>query len=290
MKSFSKQQAEIDHMKKFISSCGTYKNLVRQAKSRQKILDKMEADGLVEKVDNNRSMKFAFPSVGKLPPPVLSFDGVSFSYSGKSEDYLYRNMDLAVDSDSRVAIVGRNGIGKSTLLKLMSGELAPTEGRVSRHTHLKLGIYNQHTAETLDLEMSALQYMRNRYADMKQEEPWWRSQLGRFGLSGPTQVKPIGQLSDGLRARIVFAMLAVETPGVLLLDEPTNHLSLETIDALAEAINDYDGGMVLISHDFRLIEQVAEVIWVVDEKTRNIKVWHGDIRSYKAHLKSLMDL
>merc|ERR1711977_501127 len=134
-KAYLKQQEEIAHIKKFIASAGTYANLVRQAKSRQKILDKMEADGFIQPVAQDRVFSFRFADVEKLPPTVLSFDDVTFSYSGKKEDNLYEHLDLGVDMDSRTALVGPNGVGKSTLLRIMTGKLSPTGGSVSRHTH-----------------------------------------------------------------------------------------------------------------------------------------------------------
>lgn len=157
-KAYAKQQDEIQHIKKFIASAGTYANLVKQAKSKQKIIDKMEAAGLVEKVDSAHTFKFHFTEVEKLPPPVLSFDGVAFSYSGKKEDYLYSGLDLGVDMDSRVALVGPNGAGKSTLLKLMDGTLGPCEGRLQRYPGLKLGKYNQHSADQLDMDATPRKY------------------------------------------------------------------------------------------------------------------------------------
>ncbi|KAG0310455.1 ABC transporter ATP-binding protein arb1, partial [Podila horticola] len=139
MKAYVKQQEEIAHIKKFIASAGTYANLVRQAKSKQKIIDKMEAAGLIEKVDPPLLFKFKFSDTDKLPPPVLAFDEVAFAYSGDMKDRLYDGVNLGIDMDSRVALVGPNGAGKSTLLKLMTGELTATRGRVQRHMQLKLG-------------------------------------------------------------------------------------------------------------------------------------------------------
>lgn len=284
MKQYNKQQEEIVHIKKFIASAGTYANLVKQAKSRQKILDKMEADGLIQPVVPDRVFSFRFPDVEKLPPPVLAFDGMSFSYSGKEEDNLYENLDIGIDMDSRVALVGPNGIGKSTLLNLFQGKLHPQKGRVIQHTHIKLGVYSQHSAEQLDLTKTPLDFVRDKFPHISQDYQYWRQQLGRYGLTGEGQTSQMATLSEGQRSRVVFALLALEGPNLILLDEPTNGLDLGTIDSLADAINQFNGGVVVVSHDFRLLDKVAKDIFVIENKgaTR----WNGSILDYK---KSLAD-
>ncbi|OCT47927.1 ABC transporter ATP-binding protein ARB1 [Cladophialophora carrionii] len=285
-KAYVKQQEEIAHIKKFIASAGTYANLVRQAKSRQKILDKMEADGFIQPVVQDRVFTFRFADVEKLPPPVLSFDDVTFSYSGKPEDNLYENLDLGVDMDSRMALVGPNGVGKSTLLRIMTGKLSPTSGSVSRHTHLKLGLYSQHSADQLDLTKSALDFVRDKYSSTSQDYQYWRQQLGRYGLSGEAQTALMGTLSEGQRSRVVFALLAIEGPNMLLLDEPTNGLDIPTIDSLADAINAFSGGVVVVSHDFRLLDKIAKDIMVCENKT--VRRWDGSIGEYKNYLRKKM--
>lgn len=284
MKQYKKQQEEIAHHKKFIASAGTYANLVRQAKSRQKILDKMEADGLIEPVEVEKTFSFRFPDVEKLPPPVLSFDEVAFSYSGKPEDNLYDSLDFGVDMDSRIALVGPNGIGKSTLLKLMTGNLSSTGGTISRHSHLKIGVYSQHSADQLDLTKSALEFVRDKFYNISQDWQYWRGQLGRYGLTGEGQTALMGTLSEGQRSRVVFALLALEGPNMILLDEPTNGLDIPTIDSLANAINEYQGGVVVVSHDFRLLDKIAKDIYVIENKTATR--WDGSILDYKKKLAS----
>ncbi|KAB8276998.1 P-loop containing nucleoside triphosphate hydrolase protein [Aspergillus minisclerotigenes] len=286
MKAYNKQQEEIAHIKKFIASAGTYANLVRQAKSRQKILDKMEADGFIQPVIPDRIFSFRFAEVEKLPPPVLSFDDVSFSYSGNWEDTLYEHLDFGVDMDSRTALVGPNGVGKSTLLRIMTGKLQPIGGRVSRHTHLKLGMYSQHSAEQLDLTKSSLDFVRDKFPEKSQDYQYWRQQLGRYGLSGESQTALMGTLSEGQKSRIVFALLAIESPNMILLDEPTNGLDIPTIDSLADAINAYSGGVVVVSHDFRLLDKIAKDIMVCENKT--VTRWDGTIGQYKDHLRKKM--
>jgi ATP-binding cassette subfamily F protein 2 len=282
MKRYHKQQEEIAHIKSFIASCGTYANKVSQGKSRQKVLDKMEAAGLVEKVQEDKVIAFNFPDCGPLPLPVLHIDEVSFSYSGKEDDFLYRNLDLSVHLDSRVALVGPNGAGKSTLLKLMCGDISATKGMVKRNPHLRIGRYYQHSIEQLDLLATPIQFMRTSFSHLDLEEEQWRAVIGRFGITGYAQTTPIGKLSDGQKSRIVFCCITLNTPHILLLDEPTNHLDMECIDALAAGINQFTGGLVLVSHDFRLISQVAKEVWLCDNKT--VRPFKGNIQAYKKQI------
>ncbi|WVZ03240.1 hypothetical protein V8G54_024046 [Vigna mungo] len=281
MKQYKWEQEQIASMKEYIARFGHGSaKLARQAQSKEKTLAKMERGGLAEKVVRDKVLVFRFTDVGKLPPPVLQFVEVSFGYT--PDNLIYKNIDFGVDLDSRVALVGPNGAGKSTLLKLMTGDLMPSDGMVRRHNHLRIAQYHQHLAEKLDLEMSALQFMIKEYPGNEEEK--MRAAIGKFGLSGKAQVMPMKNLSDGQRSRVIFAWLAWRQPQMLLLDEPTNHLDIETIDSLAEALNEWDGGLVLVSHDFRLINQVAHEIWVC--ANQSVTRWEGDIMEFKAHLKA----
>ncbi|XP_072968437.1 ABC transporter F family member 1-like [Typha angustifolia] len=281
MKLYKWEQEQIASMKGYIARFGHGSaKLARQAQSKEKTLAKMEQGGLTEKVAKDRILVFRFVDVGKLPPPVLQFVEVTFGYT--PDNILYRNLDFGVDLDSRIALVGPNGAGKSTLLKLMTGDLIPLDGMVRRHNHLRIAQFHQHLAEKLDLEMSALQYMIKEYPGNEEEK--MRAAIGKFGLSGKAQIMPMKNLSDGQRSRVIFAWLAWRQPHMLLLDEPTNHLDIETIDSLAEALNEWDGGLVLVSHDFRLINQVAQEIWVCENQT--VTRWQGDIMGFKEHLRS----
>ncbi|KAG1690679.1 ATP-binding cassette sub-family F member 2 [Nymphon striatum] len=260
-KRYNWEQDQISHMKEYIARFGHGSaKLARQAQSKEKTLAKMVAGGLTEKVTSDKTLSFFFPECGKIPPPVIMVQNVSFRYSDDSP-LIYKNLEFGIDLDTRLALVGPNGAGKSTLLKLLYGE----------HLH-----------ELLDLDISALDYMLKSFPDIKEREEM-RKVIGRYGLSGRQQVCPIRQLSDGQRCRVVFAWLAGQAPHLLLLDEPTNHLDMETIDSLADAINDFEGGLVLVSHDFRLINQVAKEIWICEKQT--VTKWEGNIIDYKESLK-----
>merc|ERR1712100_677195 len=177
---------------------------------------------------------------------------------------------------------------------LMEQEISPTEGDIRRNPHLRIGRYNQHSEDVLDFEKNPLEFMQGLYPDglvttgglQKMDVEAWRAKLGIFGVTGEKQTLPIKTMSPGFRARLVFCLMSLRNPHMLLLDEPTNPLDMDMIDSLALAIKAFSGGLVLVSHDFRLLEQVADSIWVCDEK--KITPWDGDIQGYKNHLRKQM--
>jgi len=284
MKQYNREQGEIAHIKNYIARFGHGSaKLARQAKSREKQLSKMVEGGLTERVVQERIFTFRFLPCNDIPPPVLMFDGVTFAYN-QSRLIYDTPLNFGIDLDSRVALVGPNGAGKSTLLKLMVGELQPTEGMVRAHQHLKIARYHQHLQDLLDDALSPLEYLTQCFPELAPTPERMRQQIGRFGLTGKAQTCPIQHLSDGQKSRVVFAQIALENPQILLLDEPTNHLDIETIDSLADAINEFEGGLVLVSHDFRLIGQVCDEIW--ECKGGKVEKWESDIMSYKTTLRA----
>lgn len=280
MRQFKWEQDQMKHMKDFIARFGHGSaKLARQAKSREKSLKRMQERGLTNEIRKENNLIFYFPDPDYLSPPVLQFKDVSFAYS--KERVLYKDLNIGFDLDSRVALVGPNGVGKTTLLKLITQELRPTTGFVSSHNHLRIARFTQHFVDQLDMTKSALQHMNDSYPDNPDDK--MRGWLSRYGLSGGVQMQKMGTLSDGQKSRVVFSWMSFRTPHLLLLDEPTNHLDLETIDALAEAINEFQGGVILVSHDMRLIDVVAEEIWLC--KNQTVTKFEGDIQQYKDELK-----
>lgn len=283
MKRFQWEQDQIKHMKEYIGRFGSGNaKMASQAKSKEKVLFKMEERGLTESVINEKHLSFEFANVPVLPPPVLAFHEVGFGYT--RDKLLYKGLDFGVDLDSRIALVGPNGVGKSTLLKLMVGTNVPVEGQVKAHQHLKIGYFHQHLNDQLDETISPLEYMMKTFDE--KDAQVMRRVIGRFGVTGKEQTTPIKILSDGIKTRVVLAAIAYREPHMLLLDEPTNHLDMESIDALADAINGFNGGLILVSHDFRLISQVANELWICTPN--GINTFKGDIAAYKQTLVDKM--
>ncbi|KAI9107355.1 hypothetical protein K1719_021743 [Acacia pycnantha] len=213
---------------------------------------------------------------------------VSFSYPNRP-DFRLSNVDVGIDMGTRVAIVGPNGAGKSTLLNLLAGDLTPTEGEVRRSQKLRIGRYSQHFVDLLTMDETPVQYLLRLHPDQeglsKQEAV--RAKLGKFGLPSHNHLTPIVKLSGGQKARVVFTSISMSNPHILLLDEPTNHLDMQSIDALADALDEFTGGVVLVSHDSRLISRVCEdeersQIWVVEDGT--VKFFDGTFEDYKDEL------
>ncbi|XWS52604.1 hypothetical protein CRYUN_Cryun11dG0085300 [Craigia yunnanensis] len=235
------------------------------------------------------SVEFHFPEPTELTPPLLQMINVSFSYPNR-EDFRLSDVDLGIDMGTRVAIVGPNGAGKSTLLNLLAGDLVPTEGEVRRSQKLRIGRYSQHFVDLLTMEETPVQYLLRLHPDQeglsKQEAV--RAKLGKFGLPSHNHLTPIAKLSGGQKSRVVFTSISMSKPHILLLDEPTNHLDMQSIDALADALDEFTGGVVLVSHDSRLISRVCEdeeksQIWVVDNGTVN--TFPGTFEDYKDELQ-----
>uniref|UniRef100_A0A3Q3ADM9 ATP-binding cassette, sub-family F (GCN20), member 3 n=1 Tax=Kryptolebias marmoratus TaxID=37003 RepID=A0A3Q3ADM9_KRYMA len=193
----------------------------------------------------------------KLSPPVLQLDEVQFSYSPGQP--LFAGLNLSADLESRICIVGENGAGKTTILKLLMGELTPVNGVRQAH-NLKIGYFSQHHVDQLDLNVCAVELLLNKFPRTEEE---YRHQLGGYGISGELAMRPVASLSGGQKSRVAFAQMTMP-PNFYVLDEPTNHLDMETIEALAKALNKFKGGVILVSHDERLIRLVCKELWVCE--------------------------
>uniref|UniRef100_A0A7N6AT74 ATP-binding cassette sub-family F member 1 n=1 Tax=Anabas testudineus TaxID=64144 RepID=A0A7N6AT74_ANATE len=215
------------------------------------------------------TVKFTFPNPPPLSPPILGLHSVDFGYD--SQKPLFKNVDFGIDMDSRICIVGPNGVGKSTLLLLLTGKLNP-----SRVCLQKVGFFNQQYADQLNMEETATEYLMRNFNLPYQDA---RKCLGRFGLESHAHTIQISKLSGGQKARVVFAELSCRQPDVLILDEPTNNLDIESIDALSDAINEYKGAVIIVSHDARLITETQCQLWVVEDCT--INQIDGDFDDYK---------
>ncbi|KAL7257971.1 hypothetical protein ACSBR1_004154 [Camellia fascicularis] len=234
------------------------------------------------------TVEFHFPEPTELTPPLLQLIEVSFSYPNR-EDFRLSDVDVGIDMGTRVAIIGPNGAGKSTLLNLLAGDLVPTEGEVRRSQKLRIGRYSQHFVDLLTMDETPVQYLLRLHPDQeglsKQEAV--RAKLGKFGLPSHNHLTPIAKLSGGQKSRVVFTSISMSKPHILLLDEPTNHLDMQSIDALADALDEFTGGVVLVSHDSRLISRVCEdeeksMIWVVENGT--VRTFPGSFDEYKEEL------
>lgn len=290
----AQQDRKTAHLKQFIARFGRgHKKMARQAQSRMKMLTKLQEEAVSVDYDDPY-LKLDFPSAPELPPPCISVIEAAFGYD-PDRPPLYSELNFGIDCDSRVAIVGPNGAGKSTFLKLLDGSLEPTEGFVRRHPKLSLARFTQHHLEMLDGEEDSVTHMRklsgireDGTSDVTIEEA--RKYLGRFGLAGDLALQKVASLSGGQKSRLAFAELAWRAPHLLLLDEPTNHLDLETIEGLAMALNAFEGGLVLVSHDERLVSMVADELWVVmpgagEKKAGSVMVFEGSFDEYRKMLR-----
>lgn len=269
------------HLQAFVDRWRYNANRAPQAQSRLKILEKLPD---LKPVVAEAPVILKFPAIEAIAPPILQLDEVSFCYAGDAapERMILEHINFNVQPGSRIAIVGPNGAGKTTLLKVLAGHLEPTTGQLYRHGRLRIGLFTQHHVDQLDLGLNPLQLLQQRYPGKADEE--YRHHLGAFGLSGPLALQTIRTLSGGQKSRVVFTMLSIERPHIMILDEPTNHLDMDTIDALIKALRDYTGGVLIVSHDKRFVEQLCEEIWVCNQM--HLVRFDGSIHGYAQSLLS----
>jgi len=227
-------------------------------------------------------VQFNFRDPDPLAPPVMSVNNVSFRY-GPKYPYLFKDLNFGIDQKSRIAIVGPNGVGKSTLLNLLIGDLDVIEGDVVRNRFLKVGKYSQHFVDVLPMDKRPVDFIMQFHDETPGDKLGnARALLGRFGLEGHAHTIEMRDLSGGQKARVVFAGLALAAPHIMVLDEPTNNLDIESIDALGDALTQYEGGVVLVSHDSRLIRNAECQLWVCDKQS--VKPFDGNIDDYRASM------
>jgi len=228
----------------------------KQAQSRAKALAKMQP---IAEAANDPSLVFDFPSPAVLRPPLIQLEDASVGYDGKA---ILERLDLRLDPDDRLALLGRNGNGKTTLARLLSGQLEAMSGSMAAPGKLKVGYFTQYQVEELDSDATPLQHMSRL---MKGGTPTQvRSQLGRFGFSGVMAEQKIGRMSGGEKARLALALITRDAPHLLILDEPTNHLDVDAREALVQALNEYGGAVVVVSHDRHMLEASADRLVLVD--------------------------
>lgn len=272
---YEKQMAERAHLQLFIDKFRYNAAKSSEAQSRIKKLERMP---VLEAPETEYSVHFKFPDVEKMSPPIIQMTGVTFGYS--PDKILLRNVDLDVQLDSRIGIVGPNGAGKTTVLKLLIAKLQPLSGLISQNPRLRVGFFAQHHVDALDLTTSAVSFMAKNYPGKKDEE--YRHTLGAFGITGTTGLQKMELLSGGQKSRVAFACLALTNPHILVLDEPSNHLDIEAMDALSEALQQFQGGVLMVSHDVTMLQTVCTSLWVCDGGT--VEKFDGTVADYKKRI------
>ena len=262
------------HIQSFIDRFRAKATKARQAQARIKALARLpQIDSVVEDAPTH----FNFPEPQRLAPPILALDRVDIGYGTTR---ILKNVNLTVDMDDRIALLGANGNGKSTLAKLLAGRLEQLGGEVRRGPKLKVGYFAQHQTEELVLSENPIDHMAR--AIPNAPPPKLRAQLARFGLDADRAETPISNLSGGEKARLLLALATRDAPQLLILDEPTNHLDIDARDALVKALSDFQGAVLLITHDPNLVELVADRLWLVGDGT--VKPFDGDLDDYRTLL------
>ena len=246
-----------------------------EAQSRIKKLEKLP---VLEAPEDVYTVHFKFPEVEKLSPPIIQMSAVSFSYT--TGNPIVQKVDLDVQLDSRIGIVGPNGAGKTTVLKLLMGKLTPSTGLISQNPRLRIGFFAQHHVDALDLGTSAVGFCAKMFPGKTDEE--YRRHLGAFGITGTTGLQKMELLSGGQKSRVAFALLSLQRPHILVLDEPSNHLDVEAMDALSTALNEFEGGVLMVSHDVTMLKTVCKHLWVCDNGT--VEKFDGTIDDYKRRI------
>jgi ATP-binding cassette subfamily F protein 3 len=266
------QAAQRAKLQDYIARNSARASTAKQAQSRQKALAKMQP---IAETAVDPSLKFDFPSPPPLKPPLVQLDHAAVGYDGKA---ILTDLDLSLDPDDRLALLGRNGNGKTTLARLLCGQLPTMAGSKHAPGKLRVGYFTQYQVEELDRDDTPLEHMTRLMRGASPSAV--RAQLGRFGFTGGMAEQKVGHMSGGERARLALALITRDAPHLLILDEPTNHLDVDTREALVQALNGYEGAVVVVSHDRHMIEASADRLVLVDSgRARN---FDGSIDDYEA--------
>uniref|UniRef100_A0A0D9VMX6 ABC transporter domain-containing protein n=1 Tax=Leersia perrieri TaxID=77586 RepID=A0A0D9VMX6_9ORYZ len=276
-KAFETNEKARSHMQAFIDKFRYNAKRASLVQSRIKALERMEH---VDAVVSDPDYKFEFPTPDDRPgPPIISFSDASFGYPGGP--ILFKNLNFGIDLDSRIAMVGPNGIGKSTILKLISGDLQPTSGTVFRSPKVRMAVFNQHHVDGLDLTVNPLLYMMRCFPGVPEQK--LRAHLGSFGVTGNLALQSMYTLSGGQKSRVAFAKITFKKPHIILLDEPSNHLDLDAVEALIQGLLVFQGGVLMVSHDEHLITGSVDELWAVSEG--KVTPFTGTFKDYKKIIK-----
>ncbi|WP_158968072.1 ABC-F family ATP-binding cassette domain-containing protein [Chachezhania sediminis] len=271
-----KQEARRAHLQSYVDRFRYKADKARQAQSRLKALARMQP---ISSPQEAALRAFSFPEPEELSPPILRLDGAATGYGDRT---VLKRLDLRIDQDDRIALLGRNGQGKSTLSKLLSDRLALMDGKMVKSPKLRIGYFAQHQVDELDVDETPLEHLRRLRPDEAPAK--LRARLGGFGLMAAQADTKVSDLSGGQKARLSLLLATIDAPHMLILDEPTNHLDIESREALVEALTDYTGAVILVSHDMHLLTLVADRLWLVADGT--VKPWDGDLESYRDTLLS----
>ena len=267
----TKQDAQAKHLQAFVDRFKAKASKARQAQSRVKALEKMQKIVIPE---SERVPPIVFPETEKMSPPVLAFDNVSCGYGDHT---VLSRLTMRIDPDDRIALLGKNGNGKSTFAKLISQRLKAMSGSVVRSPKLRIGYFAQHQVDELDMNGTPFTHMQKKMPDAIESKV--RARCGYFGFGIDKVMTQISKLSGGEKARLLLALAAFDAPHIMVLDEPTNHLDIEARAALIEAIASYDGAVILVSHDRHLIETSADQLWLVADG--RVAPFEGDMDDYE---------
>jgi len=267
-----KQETQRKHLQSFVDRFRAKASKARQAQSRVKMLEKMKP---IASMMEEYTVNFKFPSPAPLSSPIISMENCTAGYS--EDKPVLKRLDLRIDMDDRIALLGPNGNGKSTFAKLLASRLQAQSGLMQKSSKLKIGFFAQHQLDEMNPDENAFEHLSAKLG--KAAEGKVRSLLGQFGFSKDKSETPVRQLSGGEKSRLTFCLISIDQPHLLILDEPTNHLDVDAREALVQGLNEYEGAVLLISHDPHLVSLVADDLWLVADGT--VSRYDGDIEDYK---------